>query len=328
MENYGFRRPIDDDLGVNSIEYSTTELLSKLLEDWKIRGKKEDIEDASKILSLLKNNEDASLSFYTNSLFGTMNNKNDLASNISLEETFEKSIGFHVDLSGSHTTRRLEAKQEFDYQYRICINNSSDISYSDIILFTMKFEQLCKERNLPLNIKVIPDERDVFICYCKEEHLSSYVQILSDMESNKVEKEINLITKKFGRKKPFTSSISDSSYFGISSGLFKNETTSVMKGTMPVGDTMTGYSARLSENAYNTLLKKYNSDITKITVEDFYIEMHKEHIRRQFPDKVVKSKFFGKEIIPSELLDIPFWMNEHAYNMVYNNNLKFGARSR
>ena len=56
--------------------------------------------------------------------------------------------------------------------------------------------------------------------------------------------------------------------------------------------------------------------------------MHKEHIRRQFPDKVVKSKFFGKEIIPSELLDIPFWMNEHAYNMVYNNNLKLGARSR
>ena len=56
--------------------------------------------------------------------------------------------------------------------------------------------------------------------------------------------------------------------------------------------------------------------------------MHKEHVRCQFPDKVVKSKFFEKERIPIELLDIPFWMNEHAYNMVYNNTLKPSARSR
>ena len=325
MGNYGFRRPNDSDLGVNGVEISSRELLRQLIDDWKFNGKREDIRDAGKILSLLKSGKKAEKSFYADSLFGTTDNINDLHNDVFFGDAIDDSLGFHVDISGGHTTRRLGNRDEFDYQYRISINNDSSVTHSDIILFTSKFEELCKKKGLPLNIKVIPDERDVFICYCKDDNISSYVQILIDMKD--IDK-VSAITKKFGCKKPFTSSFGNNSYFGISSGLFKNEASSRILGTIPVGDTMTSYSARLAENAYNILLKKYNGDIGKIMVEEFYIEMHKEHVRRQFPDRVQKGGLFRREKIPSELLDIPFWMNDHAYNMVYSNNLDRGTRGR
>lgn len=329
MGCYGFRRPSDEDLGVNNVEISSTDLLKRLLDEWRISGKRQDAEDASKILSLLKDGKIAEFSFYADPAFGTTKNINDLPVGVSLERVMDSKMGFHVDISSSHTTRRLDKGREFDYDYRISINNDSNVSYNDIVLFVSMFEKLCKERGLPLNIKVIPDERDVFICYCKDDNLVSYIQILMDMSnSDKVGREVSAITRKFGMKKPFTSSVMGESYFGISSGLFMNELSSKIKGSIPVGDTMTSYSARLAENAYKVLLGKYDGDIDKIVVEEFYMEMHKEHVRGQFPDKIVKSGFFGKERIPSEFLDIPFWMNEHAYNMACGNGLERSTRYR
>ena len=327
MGNYGFRRPIDEDLGINNIEVSSVDLLERLLDEWRIRGRKKDLEDIYKILTLLRKGESAEKSFYSSEVFGTTKNINDLSNGVSFGEAIDSSLGFHVDIGASHTIRRL--KNQYDYDYRITINNDACISYNDIILFTSKFEELCKERGLPLNIKVIPDERDVFICYCKDENISQYVQILMDMRNDDiVSDKVSEITDKFGSKKPFTGSVKRGSYFGISSGLFKNELTSKIKGSMPVGDTMTSYSAKLAENAYKILLEKNKGDVSRITVEDLYLEMHKEHVRRQFPDRVQKGSLFRRERIPSELLDIPFWMNEHAYNMVYGNNLDRGTRGR
>lgn len=329
MGNYVFRRITDEDLGIKRENISSVDLLKRLLDEWNIRGRKEDIEDTYKILTLLRKGESAIKSFYGSDVFGTTNNINDLADGVSFEEAIDSSLGFHVDIGTSHTTRRLEKNHEFDYQYRISINNDARISYNDIILFTSKFEELCKERDLPLNIKVIPDERDVFICYCKDENIPQYVQILMDMRNyDIVSDKVSEITDKFGSKKPFTGSVKRGAYFGVSSGLFKNEEASMIKGRAPADDTMTSYSAKLAENAYKILLEKNKGDVSRITVEDLYLEMHKEHARRQFPDRVQKGSLFRKERIPSELLDIPFWMNEHAYNMVYGNNLDRGTRGR
>ena len=325
------RRPNEDDLigSINNTMFnvgdntSTSELLLKLLEEWQLNGRRVDMDNAAKLLFLLKNGRSAEYSLYSESAFGTIDNIDDLPSGVSLEALLESRLGFHVSLSAGHTTRRLGEKSPFDYQYRITINNSSDITYSEIVLFTEKFEELCKDRNLPLNIKVINGERDLFICYCDDTNLSHYVQILMDMASeSKVGENVSAITKKFGNKKPFTASLGANSYYGVSAGFFKNELSSKIKGSIPFVDTMTVYSAELVDAAYKALLEKYSGDSTKIMVEEFYLEMHKEHAKRLFPDIVMDN------INVSELLNVPLWMNSDMYNLVYNYKMNLGTSGR
>jgi len=178
------------------------------------------------------------------------------------------------------------------YDYRITMSNSNNISFSDVQTFLEKFNLLAKTNKLSYGLKFEPNTTDLIILYLKETDLERTVNILEDLKNNEV-----ALVSKFGRQKPFTTSIGDSQYYGVSMGSSKMFNTN-MKGFFSLGTTFTEYTARLLESSYNELVNKYQGYLNYVTSVELYNTMLLNHKRN-----------YGYDLYEN----IPLWMNKENY---------------
>ena len=179
-----------------------------------------------------------------------------------------------------------------DYSYRITFSNSNYLAFSDIQLFFEKFN--IKENNLSYGLKIEPNVSDVLILYLSDSDLGKTIDIIESLKYSDYEFLHTL--NKFGKKKPFTACVENSSY-GISMGTSKLVSQN-FKGFFAIGNTFTEYSARLLETAYLELVEKNNGNNNLINSNDLYEMM-----------KIIHKKNYG--FFENE--NIPLWMNGENY---------------
>lgn len=105
---------------------------------------------------------------------------------------------------------------------------------------------------------------------------------------------------------PFSAALSDDSYYGIA--MAHSEQSFGSKPSKIVGSYGGGYVNTFGsyieeeglEVVYNNLLQKYNGDANKITVDEMYDGLIKQH----------KKYMLGDSESP---IDIPLWMNRRNY---------------
>ena len=284
--DYGFRMPNEIDMRINELK-ETKNVLTKL----KGINKINDLETLDNFIKRKKENPTLKAETF---LYGCEQDNFLYYTPITFQQKVNEVLNINnYDISGGNKSSVNGFEAIYDYDYRISLQNSDKIKDSDIIEFINAFNVKSKNVNLKYGIKIKPNEQDLIIIYLTKDDLEKIISILEDLKTND-------ITKKFGKRKPFTVGLDDKSYYGISMGSTKTQTTSRFKNNMmskriEMGKTMTEYSGYLIDKAYESLLNKYNN-IEKINAEELYQEMH--NIHNMYYN-------FNKED------NVPLWMNEN-----------------
>lgn len=294
MNEY-FRVANDDDLINNSLD--NLKILRNLLEDLKKNNNKDDdLEILREFLN--KKNIDSSINgekfLYEASFYNNLN--------YFTEDEFKNKVNQvlgvnNIDMSGGTKSSINGFDAVYDYDFRITIQNSNLIKDYEIIEFLNVFKN--KSNNLKYGIKVIPNEKDLIIIYLKKEYLYEAISILEE-----IRKELPFINK-FGNTKAFTTGLSKNSYYGVSMGATKDGNSNSFINNewakrMKMGKTMTEYSGYLIDEAFNNLMNKHK-DISNISAEELYVEMHNVHNK--------KYNFDIEE-------DVPLWINEEIHQIM------------
>lgn len=203
------------------------------------------------------------------------------------------------------TNKEMANRGYFDY--RITIRNSPNITTEEAINFVDTLVREANKRNLNLRMKDLW-EADAIILYCDVEDLYNTVKMLEDLTNEKEYGSlVSNATSHFGPVQAFSATISNNSYYGIamahSEGSFSNQNGRLVGyyGENP-GNTFGGYiEDNILNVSYDILLKKYNGNSDKISVDEMYNEMIKQHKEYMLGDKL-------------SLEDIPLWMNRRNYN--------------
>ena len=265
------------------------ELLQKCYENWEVDGKKLDYKNIEDLLSIAKKD----LSEGKKADFGTYLYQKGNYGNTYIPEGYSD-----IFASSEHESRRWHGS-EFDYDYRISLENSKSLTPEESLIFLKELENKLAKKDVPLNFKFYGSNTDALIFYIKKENLQEYIDILEELKTHEDLK--NIITK-FDEQKPFTGSYGPDSYYGLSLGAIR-ESNGKLKSSLPTV-TMTGYSGQLMQNAFNILLKKYDGDASLINATEMFSEMQKLHQLKQFGE--VSS------------IDVPFWMNKDMYTDMVN----------
>lgn len=189
------------------------------------------------------------------------------------------------------------------YDYRITLSNSNNICFSDIQYLMNAFNLKAKEKGIAYGLKFEPDATDLLILYFRENTLENAVNILEDLKNN--DNTFAQIVNKLGKQKPFTSSINDNSFYGVSMGTSRIVNNN-FKGFLAIGKTFTEYIADLIDKAYINLLNKYGSleKITPIEMYEMMVLIHKNN--------------YGFSLNE----DVPLWMNKDNYEKYCKKRLK------
>ena len=265
------------------------ELLQKCYENWEVDGKKLDYKNIEDLLSIAKKD----LSEGKKANFGTYLYQKSNYGNEGIPKGY-----FDIFTDVEHETRRWHGSP-FDYDYRISLENSKSLTPEESLIFLKELENRLAKNDVPLNFKFYGSNSDALIFYIKKENLQEYIDILEELKTHEDLK--NIITK-FDEQKPFTGSYGSDSYYGLSLGGVR-ESDGRLKSSLPTL-TMTGYSGRLMQNAFDILLKKYDGDASLINATEMFSEMQKLHQLKQFGE--VSS------------IDVPFWMNKDMYTDMVN----------
>lgn len=210
--------------------------------------------------------------------------------------------GSGIQISGKE--RKLspsEQRVRGCFDYRITMRNSNDITTEEAISFINTLVSETNRRGLSLRAKNYW-EADAFILYCDKEYLYETVKLLEDLsDSNIYGETVSNATKHFGALQPFSASLRNDSYYGISmahSELAYGDETKIKGSYGAFGDTFNGYIEKALDNVYAKLCGKYNGNADMIDVDEFYNELVKYH---------------KKYMLGGVNKDIPLWMNRRNY---------------
>lgn len=186
-----------------------------------------------------------------------------------------------------------------DVNYRITLRNSNSLNNEDILAFIQTFKNEALKREIYVRCKVLFEQSDGIIFYVDKDNLLETAKLLEDLKDTDTygEKVTNAI-KNFGNPQPFSATLNDNSYYSIAMHGVKPES-SRLKSTLGGGLAVTfnGYMDECLRVTYNKLLKKYDNDINKINVNEFYKEMITYHANRMGVGEA-----------------IPLWMNDRMYD--------------
>lgn len=188
------------------------------------------------------------------------------------------------------------------YDYRITFSNSKNISFSDMQYLINAFNLNAKSNGIDYGLKFEPNATDLMIIYLREENLELAVNILENLKRTDIK--FNEIVNRLGSQKPFTSSVSGNSFYGVSMGTSRL-VPSNLRGFFAIGKTYTEYIGDLMDKAYTSLLNKYgvNEKITSVELYDIMSLIHKNN--------------YGF----SHFENIPLWMNRDNYENYCKKNI-------
>lgn len=199
-----------------------------------------------------------------------------------------------------------ERKYRAHHDFRITLRSTKDLSTEEAISFTKAVINEANKRGLALGAKNFL-EHDFLILYLDKEHLSDMIDILEKLkDESKFGMLVSNATKHFGNIQPFSATISDSPYYGISMAHpepragFESRLSSFY-GATGEGATFNGYMSKIVDDAYDNLIKTNK----KVNPENLYDEIVKQH---------------NLYMLGVEQSDLPLWMNRRNY-MEYKNNI-------
>lgn len=219
------------------------------------------------------------------------NNVNPLNVQYSVDST-KSSDAFIISNTGK------EPEQVSDINYRITLRNSNNLKEEDVLSFIQTFQSEALKRNIYARCKILFEQSDGIIFYVDKNNLLETTRLLEDLkDENTYGIGVTNAIKSFGNPQPFSAILSDNSYYSIA--MHGVESNSKLKTTLGGGlvKTFNGYMDDCLEFVYNKLLTRYNNDINKINIDEFYKELITYH----------KSRMDVGE-------EIPLWMNNRIYD--------------
>lgn len=212
-----------------------------------------------------------------------------------------------MQISGSKSAgRSSNMDNRGNWDYRITMRGSHFTTPEEALAFTDTLVQEANKRGLNIRMKD-PWTHDAVILYINKDELLDVVRMLEDLkDESKFGSLVSQAIKHFGPTMAYSARVSDDSYYGISMAHSEGEygeEGSRLKGSYGGNprDTFGSYIEKMClMPAYHELYNKYFGDISKISADEMYervIRNHKKYMLG-FP--------FAEE-------DLPLWMNRRNY---------------